>query len=311
MAGLKNIKIKISSVAKTRKVTRAMETVSAVKMRKTQERALAARPYATAALSILERLAGSHDIKIHPLMQKMSPYMEASAKTGVIVATSDKGLAGALNSAVVKQVEKALAERTLSKQSTILFCIGRRGADYFASRGYDVRERRENVSDSVSEDDMREITNAILAWRLNGEVGDCIMMYTNFLSTFEQKPVTRQILPITQVMIGDIVRGIAPIKGKFSTLARSDFASRSVYTIEPSAAEVLDVVMPKILNIAVFHALLEAKASEHSARMVAMKNATDKARDVGKTLTLKYNKARQAAITREVSEITSGIEAMR
>lgn len=308
MAGLKNIKSKILSVGKTRKVTRAMEAVSAVKMRKSQERALSARPYATAALSILERIAGSHDVKMHPLML---PYMGAPRKTVIIAVTSDKGLAGALNSAAIKQVERALFDRNLTRENTIFFCIGRRGADYFASRGYSVGERRENVSDAVSEGDMRAVTDAVLAWRMSGKAGDAIMIYTNFLSTFEQKPVVRQILPISSAMMREMVEGVAPVKGKFSRARLQSQMAIPVYTIEPSAEEVLNVIMPKILNIAVYHALLEAKASEHSARMVAMKNATDKARDVGKELTLEYNKARQTAITREVSEITSGIEAMK
>lgn len=305
MAGLKNIKLKIQSVAKTRKVTRAMEAVSAVKMRKSQERALTARPYATAALSILERLSGSTDAKTHPLAKHQD------GKVAVIVVTSDKGLAGALNSAAIKRVEQTLRERKLDKTNTILFCIGRRGADYFATRGYDVRDRRENLSDAVSEGDMRAITDDILKWRASGEAGDAVIIYTNFLSTFEQKPIARQLLPLSEEMMREMVEGIAPVKGKYSGARRGARTSAFAYTIEPSAAEVLNAIMPKILNIAVFHALLEAKASEHSARMVAMKNATDKARDVGKVLTLKYNKARQAAITREVSEITSGIEAMR
>jgi F-type H+-transporting ATPase subunit gamma len=312
MAGLKNIKIKISSVGKTRKVTRAMEAVSAVKMRKSQERALGARPYAATALSILERVSGSADASAHPLA--VYPYMDTPVKTAVIVVTSDKGLAGALNSAAIKLVEKSFENRNLTKENTALFCIGRRGADYFTSRGFNVRERQENISDNVSEEDMRSVTDSVIKWREAGDVGDVIMIYTNFLSTFEQKPVARQILPITKDMIREMVEGIAPAKGKYSGPTRSRIESSSVYTvytIEPSAKEVFDAIMPKILNIAVFHALLEAKASEHSARMVAMKNATDKAGEVGKELTLKYNKARQAAITREVSEITSGIEAMK
>lgn len=305
MAGLKHIKLKSHAVSKTSKVTHAMEAVSAVKMRKSQERALHARPYASAALSILERIASSHEIQMHSFMR------HAAGKTAVIVVTSDKGLAGALNSAAIRQVESALSERKLDKSNTIFYCIGRRGADHFVLRGYDVRGRRENVSDHVSENDLRAVTDEIIKWRMNGEAGDCIMIFTHFLSTFEQSPVTRQILPIRPQTMREMVEGITPVKGKYSGLTKSRIAQSPVYTIEPNAQEVLDVVMPAMLNIAVLHALLEAKASEHSARMVAMKNATDKAKEVGKELTLKYNEARQAAITREVSEITSGIEAMR
>ena len=303
MAGLKNIKSKISSVGKTRKVTRAMEAVSAVKMRKTQERALTGRAYATAAISILRSLSGSIDAANHPLMLKRE------GKTAFIVITSDKGLAGSLNSNVLRAAEEKIKARGLAAKDIVLYCIGRRGADYFVNRGYDVRERHENVSDDVPVAELRAATDAILRWHKTGEIGRCYIVYTNFLSTFEQKPIVRRVIPLAPKALQEIVEGIPPVKGKYSSGKIIDKAS--LYTIEPGPEEVFSVLLPDLIHIIVFHALLEAKASEHSARMVAMKNATDKARDVGKTLTLKYNKARQAAITREVSEITSGIEAMR
>ncbi|MBI4068261.1 ATP synthase F1 subunit gamma [Candidatus Kaiserbacteria bacterium] len=303
MAGLKNIKLKISSVGKTRKVTRAMEAVSAVKMRKTQERALLGRPYATAAISILHSLAGGIDAANHPLMQKRD------GKAALIVITSDKGLAGSLNSNVLRAAEEVIKEHHLNKNEIVIYAIGRRGADYFANRGYDVRERHENVADDVPVAELRTATDAILAWHNAGEIGRCYIVYTNFLSTFEQKPIVRRVIPLAPVALKEMVEGIPPVKGKYSNGKIID--KTPIYTIEPNAEEVFNVLLPDLIHIIVFHALLEAKASEHSARMVAMKNATDKARDVGKMLTLKYNKARQAAITREVSEITSGIEAMR
>jgi len=254
---------------------------------------------------MLERLAGTADIARHPLMR------ERKGKTCFVVATSDKGLAGALNSGVIRRVEKEIAERGLSKDEIIIVAIGRRGGDYFANRGFDVREKHENIADGVSEDEIRMVTDKLIAWH-TGEVGTCVIVYQNFLSTFEQEPTVRQIIPITTSGMKEIVAGIRPARGKYAPSAVEASESKpQVYTIEPDTDTVLTVLLPKLLNIAIFHALLESKASEHSARMVAMKSATDKAKEMAGDLTRTFNKVRQAAITREVSEITSGIEAMR
>lgn len=310
MASLKNIKLKILSYKKTSTVTHAMEAVSAVKMRKGQERALGGRSYAAAALSVLERLAGTSDIGRHPLMQDVR-LTKSNMKTCFIVVTSDKGLAGSLNSGVIRRAEEEMRARNLQREDVIVIGIGRRGADFFASRGYEVRIRQENVSDDVSERDMREMTDKLLAWHEAGEVDGCVIAYQNFISTFEQQPTTRQIVPITPEMIQQFVSGIRPARGRYAPQIEEKPVRPAAYTIEPDADTVLDVLLPRLLNIAVFYALLEAKASEHSARMVAMKSATDKAKEMVQTSTRIFNKVRQAAITREVSEITSGIEAMK
>lgn len=307
MASLKNIKLKIHSYKKTGTVTHAMEAVSAVKMRKSQERALSGRAYAAAGLSVLERLSASADLQRHQLMSE-----NPNAKTCVIVVTSDKGLAGSLNSGVLKHVERDLIARHLAKEDVVIIAVGRRGGDYFANRGYDVRIKHENVSDDVSEQEVRAVTDAMIAWHASGEVGSCFVAYQNFVSTFEQLPTMHRIVPITSSTVRELVAGIRPAKGRYAPQEGDQEESKSaVYTIEPSADEVLSVLLPRLLNVAVFHALLEAKASEHSARMVAMKSATDKAKDMAHSLTRVFNKVRQAAITREVSEITSGMEAMR
>lgn len=301
---LKHIKLKIQSVKKTSTVTRAMEAVSAVKMRKAQERALGGRAYAAAALTILERLSSSQEIKTHPLAQ------QKEGKTLVVLITSDKGLAGALNSNVIRTTERELEARGLTKDNVLMIALGRRGGDYFLNRGYVVRAKHENVSDAILEEDMRFVTDIVLELHEKGEIASCLLAYMNFLSTFEQKAVVRQILPLTPELIRDMVKGIVPAKGKYSGMKGGETAPNT-YTIEPDAEAIVKVLMPRLLNIAVYHGLLEAKASEHSARMVAMKSATDKAKELARDLTRKFNKVRQAAITREVSEITSGIEAMK
>jgi F-type H+-transporting ATPase subunit gamma len=303
MANLKSIKSKIVSYKKTGTVTHAMEAVSAVKMRKSQERALGSRSYAAAALSVLERLSGTADVSRHPLMQARE------GKTAVIVVTSDKGLAGALNSGVVRRVEEELRTRGLTKDTCLILGFGRRGAEYFKSRGYRVAVERTNISDAISESEMAAITHELLS---NPEIGTVLVAYQNFISTFEQEPTVRQIVPIKPETMREIVAGIRPAKGKYApSSAETSESKPAAYTIEPDPDAVLDALLPKLLNIAVFYALLEAKASEHSARMVAMKSATDKAKEMAHMLTRKFNKVRQAVITREVSEITSGIEAMK
>ena len=305
MASLKNIKLKILSVKKTSTVTHAMEAVSAVKMRKTQQRALSARAYAAAALSVLERLASTADAGRHALMR------EQSGKTCFVIITSDKGLAGSLNSAVIRAVEQEIVEKGLTKNDIIVVAVGRRGGDYFASRGFEVRVRHENIGDGISESDMRQATDKVLEMHASGEIGTCVVAYQNFLSTFEQQEGVRQLVPITQKTIAHLVEHIRPVKGKYAPSNEATPHRVPAYTIEPDPDTVLDVLLPKLLNIALFHAMLEGKASEHSARMVAMKNATDKAKEMAHDLTRTFNKVRQAAITREVSEITSGIEAMK
>lgn len=302
MANLKSIKSKIVSYKKTGTVTHAMEAVSAVKMRKSQERALSLRAYAASALSVLERISGTADVAKHPLMQ------ERPGHTAIVLVTSDKGLAGSLNSAVIRNTEQVLKERGLSKGEVTMYALGKRGGEYFRSRGYAVNIKT-NISDTVVESDVLETTNHILG---DSRYTTVLVAYQNFISTFEQEPNIRQIIPVKRDMVRDMVKNIRPAKGKYAPSSVSDEKTSPVpYTIEPDADAILATLLPKLINVALFHSLLESKASEHSARMVAMKNATDKAKEMAHILTRKFNKVRQAAITREVSEITSGIEAMR
>ena len=282
-----------------------MEAVSAVKMRKAQEQALTARPYAVAAFGILERLSASMEGLSHPL----SKEREVKSLCTVVI-TSDKGLAGSLNSAVIKAALQAITASGLLKESVGIIAVGRKAHDFFSKRGFVILESYRNVSDAVSLDDMRAITEKLIELYKGGVYDECLIAYTNFISTFRQEAVVRRVLPLSIESIRNMVSGITPEKGKFAEVALDEPITVPTYTIEPSPEAVLTALIPSLINIEQYHALLEAKASEHSARMVAMKNASDKARDLSKELTLVFNKARQAAITREVSEITGGIEAM-
>lgn len=299
---LKAIKNKIKSTIRTSKVTKAMEAVSAVKMRKAQERALDGRPYAEAALRILERVSHTNDAHHHPLMRE-----HTEGKIAVVVVTSDKGLAGSLNTAVLKETYSLL--QSLPKDSVELICFGKKSYEHFMRRGYAVPLHYLNVKDDITLSDMESVVEHIMTSFIDQHYRTVHIVYQSFVSTFEQNAVSRQILPLKTETLQDIVMGIVPKHGKYSTLQHEMKAQ--AYTVEPTLSAVYKTIFPMLIKIMVYHALLESKASEHSARMVAMKNATDKAKEVTHTLTLLFNKERQAVITAEVSEITGGIEAMK
>ena len=298
---LKLIKNKIKSTQRTSKVTKAMEAVSAVKMRKSQERALLGRPYAEAALRILERVSNTNDARRHPLFAENN-----GPKHCVIVITSDKGLAGSLNSSVLKEATKLLAE--FSKDTVELICFGKKSYEHFLRREYVIPKHFLNVSDEVEIDALEDVVKLITDTFMQKTYSTVHIVYQSFISTFEQQAVVRQILPLKKSALQEIVKGIVPKTGKFSDEVETPRVQ--AYNIEPNQASVYWAIFPMLINIMVYHGLIESKASEHSARMVAMKNATDKAKEVIRDLTLLYNKERQSVITAEVSEITGGIEAM-
>jgi F-type H+-transporting ATPase subunit gamma len=302
---LKDIKVKIKSVDRTRKVTKAMEAVSAVKMRKSQGRAITGRPYASAALSILERMSVSLAEVKHPLTESRT-----LKNVAVVVVTSDKGLCGALNSSVLKQASALLESLNLPKDSISIYAFGKKGVEFFERRGYSVVGKFENVSDDVPLSELATVSNDIAKAFSDKRYDRVYTVYTRFKSTFEQEAVSRIALPLSIAALSEAVDGITPQKGKFADVKKDRMPAPSYYTVEPSPEAVLDTLIPRLVGVLFYHALLENKASEHSARMVAMKNASDKSRDLSKLLTRKFNKARQAMITREVSEIVGGIEAM-
>lgn len=302
MAGLKEIKSKIRSTARTRTVTKAMEAVSAAKMRKTQNAALAGRPYARAATSVLARVQGTRELVSHPLTQK-----RGVKKALYVVITSDKGLAGALNSGVLRAAARDINERGLAQQNVGIVAIGRKAQDFFLRRGFAVEAYHPNT-DVVSVDVIESVVSTAAARFSAGAVDEVIIAYQNLISTFEQRPTLRTIFPLSLDELQKVVHDIVPPKGARQQAPVAVTANG--YTVEPSESEVLGAILQKLAAIFVYHALLESQASEHSARMVAMKGASDKAAEMQHALTLKFNKARQAAITREVSEITGGMEAM-
>ena len=301
---LKDIKTKIAATKRMHTVTRAMEAVSAVKMRKTQEQTFLGRPYARAALSVLTRLTGSKGLSQDPLAQ-----VRPVKKTALVIITSDKGLAGALNSGVIKAAELALRGR--DAKDVVVYAIGRKGEEYFRRRGYEIARAEENKSDDVSLALMEEFAGALSDGYRNENFDEVIAVYSNFRSTFEQMPTARVLLPLSIDNLAELVKDIRPAKGKWSDEPLLEAPTSYDTDTEPGARhDVLEVLIPKLVAVSLYYMLLEAKASEHSARMVAMKSASDKSKEVTRDLTRVYNKVRQAAITREVSEIVGGREAL-
>lgn len=301
---LKDIKNKIKSVDRTRKVTKAMEAVSAVKMRKSQVRAITARPYANSALSILERMSVSLSTVRHPLTENREVKRAA-----FVVVTSDKGLCGILNAAVIREAYLRVQGSGLAPEMITIYAFGRKGAEFFERRGYTIAERFENISDDVAVSDLSKVSNDIALAFAEKNFDRVDVIYTNFRSTFEQSAIAHTVLPLSLDALHAVVKGITPEKGKLA-VASGTYSGPAFYTVEPSPEAVVGSLITSLVGVLFYHSLLESKASEHSARMIAMKNASDKSRDLSKALTRTFNKARQAMITREVSEIVGGIEAM-
>jgi F-type H+-transporting ATPase subunit gamma len=303
---LKAVKNKIKSIDKTRQVTRAMEAVSAVKMRKSQALALGTRPYALSALRILETISGSIDAIHHPLLST-----RPVKKTLVVVVSADKGLAGSFGAALLKNAYRFFGEHNLTSENTLLVCIGKKAKEHFAKRGWNIVAHYERWSDAINFSNVKPLADIVSDGFMKGDFDAAHIVYTHFVSTLKQKVYSRKLLPVTYESVQEIVKGILPETGKYSGAGANDAAPIKEISFEPSAEAILGELVPMLFNIQIYHSILESNASEHSARMLAMKNASDNARDISKGLKLHFNKVRQAAITREVSEIVGGMESMR
>ena len=291
MPSTRDIRRRIKSVKNTAQITKAMQMVAASKMRKAQQSALAGRPYATLMNAVLAQVTANAGDFTHPLLEKREVRTR-----GIIVVSSDKGLAGALNSNLLREVAK------FDKNNSVYVAAGRKGSQFIA------RTQRKLAAEFTYKDsplfsEARAISRFAQDLFLKGEVDQVDVVFTNFISTLTQKPEVRTLLPV-----GEMKGVTAGLDGEESGEALSTGATE--YLFEPGPADVLGSLLPHYLNFQVFQILLEAKASEHSARMVAMKNATDNAKQIIKDLTLEYNKLRQANITKELLEITTAQMAM-
>jgi F-type H+-transporting ATPase subunit gamma len=285
MANTRDIRRRIKSVKNTAQITKAMQMVAASKMRRAQQAALAGHPYSQILNRVLVSLRDMVSTDSHPLLE-----VRPVKKTLVLLVTSDKGLCGALNTNVLR--EAAL----LNKDATEFVASGKKGASFLARTG------RKMIADFALSDSpaflqTKAISKFCLEKFLSGEVDRVDVLYPKFVNTLVQKPTQVTLLPITD----EKVTGVSPSGG--DKVVTETMGAQFLF--EPQADEVLDSVLPYYFHFEVFQMILDARASEQSARMVAMKSATDNAKALVKDLTLEYNKARQASITTELLEITT------
>ncbi len=309
MASSRQIKKRIRSTKNIAQITKAMEAVSAVKMRKSQEIALRSRAYSLAAFEILKNLVGGFDLE--NLNSSSLLKSHESKKTCLVVVTSDKGLCGAFSGNVLRAANNFIKSRAAGTVDVI--AVGKKGADFCVKRGVNLAEKITGTGDYGAIDETKFLSDLISELYSKGEYGEIYAVYTNFLSVIKQEVVLEKILPFTQEGIEKRINEIIPLQGKYTgtpeVLGKSK-GTRAGYIFEPSPEEALTKLLPLLLEIQIYHIILEANASEHSARMVAMKNASDNASELIDNLELVYNKARQTQITRELTEIVSGAAAL-
>ncbi|MFN0072037.1 MAG: ATP synthase F1 subunit gamma [Chloroflexota bacterium] len=286
MPSLRDIKRRIRSIKNTSQITKAMEMVAASRMRRAQQRVTSARPYSDTMRSLIQELAssigGSAGAELHPLL-----VQRPIDTVGVVLFTTNRGLCGGLNTNVIRRGSELILEQ---QHPIELLTVGRKGQDFMTRRGHKLLGTFTGIGDAPSYDDIIPIARVILDSYNAGVMDRCYLVYPKFINTLTQRPQVDQLLPLQSPGGSD--------------------TKPADYIFEPNPAGILEELLPRFVEVQIYQALLETQASEQSARMIAMRNATDNAKELVDSLTLTYNKARQAAITREVTEIASAAEAM-
>ena len=280
MAGVREIRRRIRSFRNMMQITKAMKMVAAAKLRKAQHKVVAARPYARQLQEILARLAQAQVDVTHPLLER-----RPVRRVGYVLITADRGLCGAYNANLIRMTSGLLAEQ---ESEASLVTVGRKGRDFFRRRKIQILAEFIGLGDDPNYNQARQIAQEVMRLYQEGEVDEVHLVYTEFVNAIQQRPSILKLLPLEQP------------EGK---LGRQ-------YIFEPSPAEILDRLLPKYVETLVFRTILESKASEQGARMTAMGSATDNAKEMIDRLTLLMNRARQAAITKEISEIVGGAAAL-
>jgi len=288
----KEIRVKIKSFENTKKITKAMEMVSAAKMRRTQERMRAARPYAEKIRNIAANLARANPEYRSPFMRKVAEQK----RVGFVVVTTDKGLCGGLNTNMLRAVTARMRESQNAGMSTLTVAIGNRGLSFLNRIGVKVISQIVHVGDAPPLDRLIGPVKVMLDAFVAGEVDSVHLCYTRFINTMKQEPVIEQFLPLSAERLQQ------------SNEEKAAYSWDYIY--EPDAVSVIDELLKRYAEALVYQAVAENMASEQSARMVAMKAATDNAGNLINELKLIYNKTRQAAITKELSEIVGGAAAV-
>jgi F-type H+-transporting ATPase subunit gamma len=289
MPGLKEIRKRIGSVKSTKQITKAMKMVAAAKFRKALARIVELRPYAEKMNAVLTGLAGTVETG-HPLLE-----VRPRLKVEVVVLTSDKGLCGAFNTNIMKAAFKLTREIRTEGMEVSVSSIGKKGGDLFKRKETALRKSWTGISGRVSYSNAQEITQNIIENYTAETFDEVYLVYNEFKSALVQKVSVMRLLPLAAV----------------ETVNQAAQEEATDFLYEPSQQDIFDKLLPKNLEIQVFRALLESQASEEAARMTSMENATKAADDMIESLSLQYNKARQATITKELMDIVGGVEAMK
>lgn len=303
--GTREIRRKIKSIKNTRQITKAMELVAASKMRRAVANTVALRPYARLAQALLQNLADKTSETLHPLLAKREVK-----KVLIIVFATDRGLCGGLNAQLFRKLmEYVNTEKKKSNPPELSFiAVGKKAQDFLRRTGQQVIAAYPAMSNHPTLKDTFAISRMILQDFSVGTYDKVMLIYTDFISAINQKPTVRRLLPLSRAALEEMLEGIET-KTHHGDIA-TEQAAFTEYIIEPSPDRVLEMLLPRLTEMQIYQAVLEAGASEHSARMFAMRNATDNATEFIDDLTLMYNQLRQASITAELAEISAGRAAL-
>lgn len=291
MANLRDIKQRIVSVQSTSQITRTMEMVATAKIKKAQEKIEAARPYSFAMMEVLGNVARYVQGATHPLLEEH----EERKRVLIVTITSDRGLCGAFNSNILRITEDLIRSEHAADVETDIIAVGKKAAGYLRYRGIEPVAAYRDISDKPTFAEARSIASLIIPRYEAGELDAAYIVFNRFKNVAEQKPETYQLLPIEHKVV---------------EAEEGESGMQAEYLFEPSAAEVLEHLLPTYVETLVYRALMESAAAEQGARRTAMKSATDNASEMITTLTRSYNRARQAAITTEIAEIVGGAAAL-
>ena len=288
MATLKAIRKRIGSVRNTQQITKAMKMVSAAKLRRAQESAVQARPYAEKMTELLKNVSARVSSEAHPLLTARE-----EKKITLVLFTSDRGLCGGYNANLIRSAETFIRQHS-GGQEIELTLVGRKGADYFRRRGAKIVDRYIDILHQAADELAAEIAQKLISRFISGETDAVYILYSRFRSALSQVPTLEKLLPVA-----------------LAATSEAEAQQQTEYLYEPGVQQLLASLLPRITDVAVQRALLEATASEHGARMTAMESATGNAAKMIGSLTLQMNRARQASITRELLEIVGTAEALK
>lgn len=285
MASLREVKQRIKSTTSTSKITNAMQLVSSSKMARAEANAKAYVPYMNKIQDVVAAIAAGTSDGSHPML-----VSRPVKKTAYLIMASDRGLAGAYNSNVIRTALDAMNRHNHTKENVVIFAVGRVVRDFFSKQGFTVVGEEIGLPDQPSFADIKQIARKAVGMFTDGTYDELYMYYSHFISAIANEPTEKKVLPITDITPSS--------------------ATGASYEFEPSGEAILEVLLPQYAESLIYGALLDGKASEHAARMTAMKSATDNAHELINDLTILYNRARQAAITQEITEIVGGAAAL-